>query len=80
VKKTAGFYERICRVLETKPQDIVHVGDHYEFDYLVPRSLGIHAYYLDRMGERNGEFVLRDLRELNERLAISSKLQAPNST
>jgi putative hydrolase of the HAD superfamily len=80
VKKTAGFYERICRVLETKPQEIVHVGDHYEFDYLVPRSLGIHAYYLDRMGERNGEFVLRDLRELNERLAISSKLQAPNST
>ena len=80
VKKTAGFYERICRVLETKPQEIVHVGDHYEFDYLVPRSLGIHAYYLDRMGERNGEFVLRDLRELNERLAISAKLQAPNGT
>ena len=80
VKKTAGFYERICQILETKPQEIVHVGDHYEFDYLVPRSLGIHAFYLDRLGEKNGEFVLRDLRELDERLAISAKFQAPNNT
>ncbi len=80
VKKTAGFYERICQILEAKPQEIVHVGDHYQFDYLVPRSLGIHAYYLDRMGKRDGEFVLRDLRELDERLAIGSKFEAPKNT
>jgi putative hydrolase of the HAD superfamily len=68
VKKTAGFYQRICQILGTGPQEMVHVGDHYEFDYLVPRSLGIHAFYLDRSGEKNGDFVLRDLRELEERL------------
>jgi putative hydrolase of the HAD superfamily len=68
VKKTAGFYQRICQILGTRPQEMVHVGDHYEFDYLVPRSLGIHAFYLDRSGEKNGDFVLRDLRELEERL------------
>jgi putative hydrolase of the HAD superfamily len=67
VKKTAGFYQRICQILGTRPQEMVHVGDHYEFDYLVPRSLGIHAFYLDRSGEKNGDFVLRDLRELEER-------------
>jgi len=68
VKKTTGFYQRICQILGTRPQEMVHVGDHYEFDYLVPRSLGIHAFYLDRSGEKNGDFVLRDLRELEERL------------
>ncbi len=68
VKKTAGFYQRICQILGTRPQEMVHVGDHYEFDYLVPRSLGIHAFYLDRSGEKKGNFVLRDLRELEERL------------
>ena len=67
VKKTAGFYQRICKILGTRPQEIVHVGDHYEFDYLVPRSLGIHAFYLDRSGEQNGDFVLRDLRDLEKR-------------
>ncbi len=68
VKKTAGFYQRICQIVGARPQEIVHIGDHYEFDYLVPRSLGIHAFYLDRPGEKRGDFVLQDLRELEERL------------
>ena len=50
VKKTIGFYQQICQILKANPPEIVHVGDHYEFDYLVPRSLGIHAFYLDRSG------------------------------
>jgi putative hydrolase of the HAD superfamily len=79
VKKTVGFYQRICQILRASPQEIVHVGDHHEFDYLVPRTLGIHAFYLDRSGEKNGEFVLRDLRELEERLAIVSELQASDN-
>ena len=79
VKKTAGFYLRICKILGASPQEIVHVGDHYEFDYLAPRSLGIRAFYLDRSGKQNGDFVLRDLRDLEEKLAISTKLQAPNN-
>jgi putative hydrolase of the HAD superfamily len=79
VKKTVGFYQRICKILGARPQEMVHVGDHYEFDYLVPQSLGIHAFYLDRSGEKEGDFVLRDLRELEERLAISDKFQAPAS-
>jgi HAD superfamily hydrolase (TIGR01549 family) len=69
VKKTAGFYQRICRVLEVSPQEIVHVGDHYEFDYLVPGSVGIHAFYLNRSDGRRGESIISDLRDLEKRLA-----------
>lgn len=68
VKKTAAFYQRICQILEAGPQEIVHVGDHYEFDYLVPRALGIHAFYLNRSDEQKGEFFISDLRELEKRL------------
>ena len=68
VKKTAAFYQRICQILEARPQEIVHVGDHYEFDYLVPRSLGIQAFYLDRSGRGGGDFTLSDLRDLEKRL------------
>jgi putative hydrolase of the HAD superfamily len=68
VKKTAHFYRRICEILETGPGEIVHVGDHYEFDYLAPRSLGIQAFFLDRSGEKNGDSVLSDLRGLEKKL------------
>jgi len=78
VKKTIEFYQRVCQILGASPQEIVHIGDHYEFDYLVPRRLGIHAFYLDRSGEKRGEFVLRNLGELEERLLTRTKHQAPN--
>ncbi len=68
VKKTTGFYQRICRILDASPPEIVHVGDHYEFDYVVPRSLGIQAFYLNRSDEQKGEFNISDLRELEKRL------------
>jgi len=68
VKKTIEFYQRICQILGASPQEIVHIGDHYEFDYLVPRRLGIHAFYLDRSGEKRGRFVINSLRELDGKL------------
>jgi putative hydrolase of the HAD superfamily len=70
VKKTVGFYQRICQILETRPEEMVHVGDHYEFDYLVPRSLGIRAFYLDRSGKRSGDSVIPELKDLEERFSI----------
>lgn len=68
VKKTALFYRHICDLLKTEPGEIIHVGDHYEFDYLVPRALGIQAFYLDRSRKNNGDSVLSDLRELETKL------------
>lgn len=68
VKKTIRFYNRICQILQSDPKEIVHVGDHYEFDYLVPRRLGIHAFYLDRSGQQKGDFVISDLTDLEKRL------------
>lgn len=68
VKKTGDFYQRICQILGVMPQEIVHVGDHHEFDYLVPRSLGIHAFFLDRSGEKKGDFTLSDLGDFEKRL------------
>ncbi len=73
VKKTTEFYQQVCDILKTDPSEIVHVGDHYEFDYLVPRALGIQAYYLDRSGKKNGDSVLSDLRDLERKLRLAKK-------
>ena len=68
VKKTGSFYQKVCQILGVNPEEIVHVGDHYEFDCLVPQALGIHAFYLDRSAEKKGDFILWNLRELEQRL------------
>lgn len=80
VKKTVRFYQQVCEILKAEPEEIVHVGDHYEFDYLVPRSLGIHAFHLDRSGKQSEDSILSDLRDLEKRLLpiADGRLQIPD--
>jgi HAD superfamily hydrolase (TIGR01493 family) len=61
VKKSPAFYRMICERLHMDPRHLIHVGDHREFDYQIPRSLGITALHLDRKGEQRGPDVLTDL-------------------
>ena len=51
VKKTPQFYRQICEIMKAEPSSIIHIGDHYEFDYVIPKSIGIKSYYLDRDGK-----------------------------
>jgi HAD superfamily hydrolase (TIGR01493 family) len=71
VKKTRRFYEQVCRLLALEPEELIHVGDHWEFDFVAPQEAGISAYFLDRSGGRDGGHVVRDLREFAQR--VSSK-------
>jgi len=72
VKKTARPYRTILDSMGVLPSDAIHVGDHYEFDYLVPKGLGLEAYYLDRDGKRpKDDFVVGDLREFANRIERS---------
>ncbi len=68
VKKTLRFYQQVCERLKVRPEEITHVGDHYEFDYLAPRAVGISAYYLDRSAQQKGEFILWNLKDLGKKL------------
>jgi putative hydrolase of the HAD superfamily len=68
VKKSPEFYQRICELLGIGPHELIHVGDHWEFDYQIPREMGIAAFHLSRGGARSGPDVIRDLRPLPELL------------
>lgn len=74
VKKTAEFYRHICKVLGTTPDEMVHVGDHYEFDYLVPQTVGIRAVFLDRSARQHGDSIIWNLGELEQRLDGSQEI------
>ncbi len=47
---------------------IVHVGDEWYSDFISARRIGIRSFYLDRTGRKRGKLVIKDLRELEERL------------
>ncbi len=64
--KTPEFYQEICKEMGVCPEQIVHVGDNREFDFVSPRKVGIHAFYLDRSGQGDGS--LASLVELKLRL------------
>lgn len=68
VKKDQDFYSRIIGVLGIEPNEMIHVGDHYTYDYLAAQSIGVEAYHLDRTGKTRGEDTLGSLTEFMERL------------
>ena len=68
VKKATDLYEKVCAACEIFPSEMVHVGDDRYFDFEVPKKLGIRAFYLDRTGSQQGEFVVHNLEEFSKKL------------
>jgi len=66
--KTPEFYLEVCRQMGVSPQEMAHVGDLWEQDFLAPKEAGIRAFHLDRRGERKDGRSLRSLGELEARI------------
>jgi HAD superfamily hydrolase (TIGR01549 family) len=67
--KTADFWAAMCRDLGVEPGQVVHIGDHRQFDFLEPAAIGIRAYHLDRDGKAGDAESLHSLGELVHLLA-----------
>jgi len=52
--------------MNARPFEVLHIGDHYHYDYESPLQAGLDALFLDRKGERSGPEVVGDLREAAE--------------
>ena len=65
--KSPDFYLRICEEMGIKPNQVIHVGDNWQFDFLNARQAGINAFYIDRSG-RNHQESLNDLMQLKRLL------------
>jgi len=63
VKKSPLIYGTVCAQMGAKPFEVLHIGDHYNYDYESPLEAGLDALFLDRKGERSGREVVGDLRE-----------------
>jgi GMP/IMP 5'-nucleotidase len=76
VKKVTDFYGMICKKLSIKPHEMIHVGDHKEFDYISPQKLGIIAFYLDRKKTSTGSHTISSLSQLEDLL---NKCNSPSN-
>lgn len=64
--KTPQFYLKICQEMKVAPEQVVHIGDNWQFDFVAPSEVGIQALYLDRKGQT--ENSVENLLELKVRL------------
>jgi putative hydrolase of the HAD superfamily len=63
VKKDPDFYKMICKKLNVEPDEIVHIGDNLEYDYISPKKAGMMAFYLNRDATSNDAFTVKSLKE-----------------
>ena len=69
VKKDESFYARMCQKLGVEPHQLVHIGDHYQVDYLAALQAGALAFHLDRRQEREKHLgTIYDLNDLEKKL------------
>ena len=68
VKKVTDFYAMICHKLNISPREMIHIGDHEEFDYLSPQKIGITSYYLDREKQVRGRHIVSDLTQFEQEI------------
>ncbi len=62
--KNSEIYSKISKALNVYPEQILHIGDHWEFDYLAAQKAGMNAIYLDRSNTKKGNFVVNNLTEI----------------
>ena len=65
--KTRSFYLDVCQEMNVLPEEMPHIGDNREFDFTIPKQIGINALHLDRKGKTNTD-SLTNLWEVEPKL------------
>jgi len=64
--KNSEIYSKISQALNIHPEQILHIGDHWEFDYLAAQKAGMNAIYLDRSNTKKGKYIINSLGEVKK--------------
>jgi putative hydrolase of the HAD superfamily len=66
--KNSEIYLRICQKLKVKPEQVLHIGDHWEFDYLAAKKIGMKVLFLDRTNIKKEEFIINSLQQIKKKI------------
>jgi len=66
--KNVSSYKKVFNILSIRPHEFLHIGDHWEFDYLACKEAGGNSIFLNRDGRNKNhtksEEVIYNLKEL----------------
>jgi len=62
--KKPEFYLSVCQEMGIRPQEMVHVGDSWQHDFLAAKEAGIETFYLDRGRRQSNGSLLASLKDL----------------
>ncbi|MBU5687818.1 MAG: helix-turn-helix domain-containing protein [Candidatus Aenigmatarchaeota archaeon] len=68
MSKDACVFNKVSELLNVPLHDIIHIGDDYQFDYMIPTSVGIRSFIIDRRGRKNESYVIKNLFELETKI------------
>lgn len=74
IKNGTTIYEKVCIACQVPPTNMIHVGDDPNFDFEVPKRIGIRAFLLDRDRKRVGKDIVHNLEEFGQRIYEFTKL------
>ncbi|MFC2031808.1 HAD family hydrolase [Chloroflexota bacterium] len=66
--KTPSFYLTICQEMGISPHEMAHIGDNWQFDFLMAREAGVKTFHIERRDELKNEESLTSLIEVKTRL------------
>ncbi len=62
--KSQEFYTLVCQETGVKPDEVVHIGDNWQVDFLAAKEAGIQAFHIDRTPEHKDSRSLTSLSNL----------------
>jgi len=60
--KSTDCFGKICREMKIKPEELMHVGDHPEFDCRIPAEIGINTVLIRRTGQNVPDSRIKNVR------------------
>ena len=66
--KNLSLYLTICHELNIFPNEMAHIGDSWEFDFLAAKEAGIKAFHLNREEKQRDGKSLRNLTDVEAKL------------
>ena len=67
-KNGTTIYEKVCTTCQVSPTNMIHVGDDPDFDFEVPKRIGIRAFLLDRNKKKTGPNIVSSLEEFGRKI------------
>ncbi|MBO3799622.1 MAG: HAD family hydrolase [Candidatus Brockarchaeota archaeon] len=69
-RKTAEFYVKVCSDAGFKPREILHVGDNFIYDFLIPRFVGIKSLIIKRFKLPRRKHEVSNLKQVLDRIKL----------